>query len=54
MGNWKWKFLEQVHAMLTYDSEWCTKLLVNDCVVFVCEFTELDSCLIGLRRYPAQ
>ena len=40
-------------AMLTND-EWCTKLLMNDCIVFVCEFIELDSCLVGPRRYPEQ
>ena len=32
----------------------CTKLLMNDCNVFVCEFIELDSCLVGPRRYPDQ
>lgn len=37
MGDWKWKFLEQLiytHVMLTLDSE---ERMMNDCIVFVCE-----------------
>ena len=28
--------------------------LTNDCIVFVCEFIEFESCLFGPRRYPEQ
>ena len=28
-----------------------TKTLMNDCIVFVCEFIDLDFCLVGPRRY---
>ena len=32
--------------MVTHGSE-CTKTLLKNCIVFVCEFTELGSCLVG-------
>ena len=25
-----------------------------DCIVFVCEFVDLDSCLVGPRRYEEE
>ena len=25
----------------------CTKTLINNCIVFVCEFIELDFCLVA-------
>ena len=25
----------------------CTKILMIDCIMFVCEFIDLDSCLVG-------
>ena len=31
-----------------------TRTKMNDCIVFVCEFIDLDSCLVGPRRYPEQ
>ena len=30
------------------------QILMIDCIVFVCEFIDLDSCLVGPRRYPEQ
>ena len=32
------------------NDNFCTKLLMNDCIVFVCEFIEVDSCLIGANQ----
>ena len=32
----------------------CTELLMNDCIVFVCEFIGLESCLVGPRRYEEE
>ena len=53
LNKWIIHMLIAHDAMLTND-EWCTKLLMDDCIVFVCEFIELDSCLVGPRRYPEQ
>jgi len=43
-------------SVLSSVNDDCTKLLMNVCIVFVCEFEfiERDSCLVGLRRYPEQ
>ena len=58
MGDWKWRFLNKwiIHMLIAHDAvrtndEWCTKLLMNDCIVFDWEFIELESCLVGPIRY---
>ena len=44
-------YILQLLMALNDDSH---KILIKSCIVFVCEFIELDSGLIGPRRYPEQ